>query len=164
MSKRFSLWAIVALLSLFANGALLYIIVIGGNTEQMGGAADPRTAIVLTESERALVLTEMRGFLAAVQSINTALAANDMAAAAQSAQAAGAAAAQAVPVTLMGKLPLQFKQLGMSTHQGFDQFAMDARDLGDARYSLQQLGQLINNCVACHATFQLRAAPSGAKM
>jgi len=64
----------------------------------------------------------------------------------------------------MAKLPLQFKALGMSTHKGFDQIAMDAHDLGDAKHSLQQLGQLMNNCVACHATYQLRSAPSRQKV
>jgi hypothetical protein len=156
---RFSWWTIITLLSLLANGVLLYILVIGGKTTQMSGTDDTRTAIVLNDSERALILTEMRGFLSAVQNMNNALAANDMTTVASSAQAVGSAAAQGVPVTLMTKLPLQFKELGLATHKGFDQLAMDARDLGDAKQSLQQLGQLMNNCVACHATYQLRSAP-----
>jgi len=161
---RFPWWPALALFSLLANGILLYILVIGGKTEQMSGAQDPRTAIVLTESERDLVLTEMRGFLSAVQSMNSALAADDMETVASSAKAMGQAAAQGVPVSLMTKLPLQFKELGLATHKGFDQIAMDARDLGDAKQSLQQLGQLMNNCVACHATYQLRSAPPPQKV
>ncbi|HEY0721797.1 MAG TPA: hypothetical protein VGE50_11160 [Gammaproteobacteria bacterium] len=160
MSKlRFSWWAAVALLSLILNGALLYTFLIAGKTEQNAEAADPRTAIILNDDERALVLTEMRAFLSAVQTMNTALAAGDLAQVEKSALSVGQAAAQTVPPALMAKLPMQFKQLGLSTHQGFDQLAMDARDLGDSQHTLQQLGQLMNNCVACHATFQLRALP-----
>ena len=62
-----------------------------------------------------------------------------------------------VPVELMAKLPLQFKQLGLATHEGFDQIALDAKDLSDPQHSLQQLSQLMANCVACHSTYQLRA-------
>ncbi len=157
---RFSWWAPVALLSLAANAFLAYTFVIAGKTEQNPTAADTRTAIVLTDSERALVLAEMRGFLTAVQSMNNALATGDMAQVEQSARSVGRAAAQEVPPALMAKLPLQFKELGLSTHQGFDQIAMDAHDLADAKHSQQQLGRLMNNCVACHATFQLHASPA----
>jgi len=161
MSKpRFSWWAPVALISLVLNGALIYFFLIAGKTEQNAAAADARTAIILNEDERALVLAEMRGFLSAVQTMNTALATDDLAQVEKSARSVGRAAAQEVPPALMAKLPLQFKQLGMSTHQGFDQIAMDARDLGDRQHTQQQLGQLMNNCVACHATFQLKAIPA----
>jgi len=158
--SRFSWWAVVALASLVLNGALLYLILIAGKTEQDATAADPRMAILLNEDERALVLTEMRGFLSAVQNMNSALAEGDMKQVEMSARSVGQAAAQQVPATLMAKLPLQFKQLGLSTHQGFDQIAMDAGDLADNTHTLHQLGQLMNNCVACHATFQLKTSPA----
>ena len=160
IKPRISLWAAVAILSLVLNGGLIYLLLIAGKTEQNVTAADPRTTVILDEGERALVLAEMRAFLSAVQAMNSALAAGDLAEVEKSARSVGQAAAQGVPVSLMTKLPMQFKQLGLSTHQGFDQIAMDARDIADAKHSLQQVGQLLNNCVACHATYQLQAVPA----
>ena len=145
----------LAVLLLAGNLALVYLFVIRGNTVTTSGS-DTRTAIVLAESERSLVLTEMRQFLSAVQVINGAIADRDMERVASTAHGVGRSAAQAVPLELMSKLPLQFKQLGLSTHEGFDQIALDARDLGDPQHTLQQLSHLMANCVACHATYQLR--------
>ena len=62
-----------------------------------------------------------------------------------------------VPASLMGKLPLGFKQLGFDTHSRFDQLALDAESLGDAGQSLAALGELMANCVACHAAFRIDA-------
>lgn len=121
-------------------------------------AADARKVIVLADAERALILTEMRQFLGAVQVITAALAEEDFERAAEAAHGLGLAAAQEVPASVTAKLPMEFKRLGRSTHAGFDRVALDARELGDAQHSLEQLGALLGNCVACHATFQLRGA------
>jgi cytochrome c556 len=58
----------------------------------------------------------------------------------------------------MKKLPLDFKQLGMGTHKAFDQLAIDAKDLGDKQQTIEQLGQLMNNCVACHKLYRIDLA------
>jgi hypothetical protein len=75
---------------------------------------------------------------------------------AKAARSVGRTAAQAVPGSLMGKLPIEFKQLGHATHGSFDQLAMDAEQLGDPGHALEQLSGLLNNCVACHATYQIK--------
>jgi hypothetical protein len=111
---------------------------------------------LLDEGERELVLSEMRMFLSATQQITAAIHAEDMAQVAKAARGVGRAAAQAVPGTLMGKLPGEFKQLGLATHSAFDQLALDAEQLGDPAYALEQLSGLMNNCVACHAAYQIR--------
>ncbi len=67
------------------------------------------------------------------------------------------AAQEAVPSSIAGKLPLQFKQLGADTHRQFDTLALDAEQLGDPQHTLQQMGKLMNNCIACHATYRLEA-------
>jgi len=146
----------VVALSLLVNIALIYKFIISGETIEI---VDQRTAIVLDSSERELVLSEMRLFLAAVQSLSSAISSDDMASAAAAARSVGGAAAQGVPGSLMAKLPLEFKKLGMATHKAFDQMAMDAADLGDREHTLQQLSSLLNNCVACHASYQITLTP-----
>ena len=39
----------------------------------------------------------------------------------------------------------------------FDQLALDADQLGDRDHVLEQLGVLMNNCIACHAQYRLEA-------
>ncbi len=146
----------LALLLVLGLGVLGYKLIVVGDTRP---AADGRTAILLSPGERDLVLTEMRAFLQAVQGIVQAVGAGDPAAAAQAARAVGAAAAAEVPVSLMAKLPLGFKQLGMATHGAFDQLALDAESLGDLGHTQGQLAALLGNCVACHATFRIDPEP-----
>lgn len=138
---------------LLALAAVLYKFIVVGETVHV--AEDPRGAIVLEPAERALVLTEMRGFLTAVQKITDAVVRNDAKAIAAAAKPMGMAAAGGVPASLAAKLPLEFKQLGQSVHQDFDRIALDAEAMGDARHSLTQLGETLGKCVACHAMYQI---------
>lgn len=124
-------------------------------------ASDGRTAILLDAGERDLVLAEMRAFLESIQQISSAVAADDMPAIREAAQRVGAAAQQAVPATLVGKLPLEFKTLGFDTHQRFDQLALDAAELGDKTHALRQLSELMLNCVGCHAAYRIDTPANG---
>ncbi len=142
-----------------AVAALLYTFVIKGQTTA-GSEHDPRTALVLEESERALVLTEMRAFLAALQQITLAATKDDMNGVAAAARKVGRAAQGEVPVSLMKKLPAGFKKLGFATHQAFDQLALDAESLGDREQVLEAMGTLMGNCVGCHAAYQITTAKS----
>jgi cytochrome c556 len=78
-----------------------------------------------------------------------------MAEVAKQAKSVGFAAQEGVPTSLMKKLPMEFKKLGMGTHKAFDQLAMDAADLGDKGQVLKQLGELMQRCVACHAIYRI---------
>jgi mono/diheme cytochrome c family protein len=102
-----------------------------------------------------MILAEMRAFLASVQQVTAGISENDLQRVAEHARKSGKAAQAAVPGTLMGKLPMQFKQLGLDTHTKFDQLAMDVEDLGDANHALAQLSTLMQNCVACHAAYRI---------
>ena len=123
-----------------------------GNTAP---ATDGRTAVILRDSERDLVLTEMRGMLLAVRGVAEGLAGNQRAEIAQAARDGGGGAMRDVPVSLMAKLPLEFKEMGMAMHAGFDALA-SAADQGEATDKLLGLltGQL-NQCVACHQSFRI---------
>ncbi len=143
---------ILSLLLLLTVGALTYTFVIKGETV---AASDGRQAIMLPEGERDLVLSEMRAFLEAVQGIITASNKDDMGAVEKHAKAVGFAAQKGVPASLMKKLPLAFKKLGMGTHKAFDQLAMDASSLGDKSQVMESLGILMQNCIACHAAYRI---------
>lgn len=153
--KKTTWLGLLLTLSVVLNGTLIYRFIIAGSALEI---TDQRTAIVLEEPERELVLAEMRMFLAAVQGITQAIHQENMGEVAAKARAVGSAAAGEVPASLMGKLPLEFKQLGLSTHQSFDTIAMDAESLGDGPHAMEQLGKLLNNCISCHATYQIRTA------
>jgi len=141
---------ILLLLMIIAGGT--YKFIFQGNVSK---SSDGRTSILLSADERDLVLAEMRLFLISVQKINTAIAEDNMPLAAEAARKVGKAAQGEVPGTLIGKLPLLFKQLGFATHSKFDQLAMDLEDLGDANHSLSQLSALMHNCVTCHETYRI---------
>ena len=145
-------WLITGILIL-AIVAMGYKFMIAGS---VAPASDGREALILEPAERDLVLTEMRMFLSSVQKITRALTEEDMETVVKAAREVGLAAQQAVPGSLMGKLPLAFKKLGFDTHKKFDALALDAEQLGDPNHALQQLSTLMNNCVACHSTYQIQ--------
>ncbi len=148
-------WVLVVLL-LLLNGGLVYKFMFQGS---VGAASDGRTAIYLEQSERDLVLTEMRAFLSSVQQITSGMSKDNMQQVVQSAHQVGMATAGQVPGSLMGKLPMGFKSLGMDTHKKFDQLALDATELGQKDLVAEQLAELMQNCLACHEAYRLEVEP-----
>jgi hypothetical protein len=119
---------------------------------------DGRTAISLTEEETAFVRKEMRGLLASVQEMLDAAAAGDRERLVSAARHAGMNGPEKdhIPLALAVKLPMEFKQLGLSTHRAFDAIAADAPAQDLAPFAARRLGETMNNCTACHSTFRLR--------
>lgn len=150
--------AIIVLL-LVVIGGLVYTFVVAGSTQP---AADGRVAIVLDPAERALMLREMREFVAGVERVTGALARDDMPAVAAAARAVGSAKARDVPVGMLGKLPLEFKTLAFATHRGFDAIAAAADAGATSRQTLTALSELLGQCVTCHARYALAPPPSTA--
>jgi len=116
---------------------------------------DGRTVVRLAPVERDFVLSEMRGMLIAVQDISAALAKADPEAAARAARAAGGDSVGGVPVSLMTKLPLEFKQNGMAMHGSFDEFSTAANRGENQRQLTGRLSALLGGCVACHQAFRI---------
>jgi hypothetical protein len=116
---------------------------------------DSRTVIYMDDAGRDLVLAEMRMFLEGVQQITAGLAGENLDAAIAAARGLGLGAMGDVPPAVMQQLPLEFRQLGRSTHADFDQIAMDLETLGDRQHALRQLGDTLGKCVACHATWRI---------
>lgn len=149
-------WIIVVLLIGVMLGIVYKFMVQGSVTD----SSDGRVSIQLNGAERDLVLSEMRMFLSSIQTMTENLPKGNMAAVVTAARTVGRAAQQAVPASLMGKLPMEFKQLGFDTHTKFDQLALDAEQMGDSEQVLVQMGTLMQNCVACHAAYRIDTVPT----
>lgn len=147
-------WVVIAAL-LLAIAAVAYKFIIAGSTLP---GADGRIAIRVEPGERALMLREMRGFVAGLQRIDDALARGDMQGVAAASRALGTGEAHDVPVALLGKLPLDFKKLAFGVHGGFDAIADDAQRTGDPKRTLGQLSDILQKCTACHERYQVDSA------
>jgi len=148
-------YAQIALLLWLATVAVFAWFFIRGITV---AGTDGRSAIVLQPGERDLVLTEMRGLLVATQQILEGANQGDMQRISKAAHAAGMAGAADVNPVLMAKLPIEFKQLGMSVHQEMDDIAKAAEGGKSSAEILQMASSTLNKCVACHAAWQIKSS------
>lgn len=153
--NRVYLAAIVVLLLIIA--AMAYKFVVVGSTQK---AEDGRIAVLLEPGERNLVLREMRAFVESLQLMSDALSKDDMKGVAKAARTMGMARSQDVPLAMVGKLPLEFKKLAFSVHGQFDAIADDAETIGTTKHTLGQLSEVLQKCVACHNSYQLKAPTS----
>jgi len=147
----------LALLSLalwLATVATFAWFFVRGNT---AAGTDNRTAIMLQPAERDLVLGEMRLLLTATHGVLQGVNANDMKQVAAAARSAGMGAAVDVNPALMAKLPLPFKELGMTVHHSMDDIAAAAENGKPAPELLGMLTDTMSSCIACHASWQLQA-------
>lgn len=146
--------ALIAILLWVATIAVFAWFFIRGNTV---AGSDNRTAVVLGAGERNLILSEMRGLLAGTHDILDGINHNDPKQIAQAARSIGMGSAADVNPALMAKLPMPFKQLGMSVHHDMDDLAQ-AAESGKSMPELQSmLTNTVAKCVACHAAWQLKA-------
>ncbi|MBI5625741.1 MAG: hypothetical protein HY935_00825 [Nitrosomonadales bacterium] len=145
----------IALLLWIATVAVFAWFFIRGNTT---AGTDGRTAVVLQASERDLILSEMRGLLASTQGILEGANQGDMQRIAKAASSAGMAAAADVNPALMAKLPIEFKQLGLSVHSDMDEIAKAAESGKPVPELLKMASNTLTKCVGCHAAWQLKAA------
>ncbi|HTN92951.1 MAG TPA: hypothetical protein VMJ33_00055 [Gallionella sp.] len=118
---------------------------------------DDRTVISLHPEERELVLSEMRGLLAATQGILEGANQNDMPRVIAAARAAGMVGTADINMALMAKLPLEFKAMGMEIHHDMDSIAKAAEDGKSSAELLKMTSGTLSKCVACHAVWQIRS-------
>jgi len=119
---------------------------------------DGRMQIVLAPAERDLILGEMRMLLKAVHGVVTGLAGQDQEAdrtqIEQAARSAGMGMAADVNPALMAKLPLPFKQMGMSIHQDMDALADAIVKKETPQQILQRLSNMTSRCTVCHDMYR----------
>lgn len=123
-----------------------------GNTEL---STDNRRSIQLAPAEKDVVLGEMRQVLLALNGTLKALGEENFKEASIAASKAGKGMAVDINPMIMAKLPLEFKNLGMSMHGDFDQLSIDLANGLDSKKAVQRLGEITNKCIACHATYRL---------
>lgn len=122
---------------------------------------DGRMQIVLAPTERDLILGEMRMLLKAVHGVVTGLAGQDQEAdrtqIEQAARSAGMGMAADVNPALMAKLPLPFKQMGMSIHKDMDALADAIVQKETPQQILQRLSSITARCTTCHDLYRFSA-------
>jgi hypothetical protein len=150
-------WTLILILAL-GLGLMAYTFLIRGNVEML---EDGRTAVLLTADERTRVLGEMRGLLETVQTVIVAATEGDMQTIAEASTRAGMAAAEGESPQLIGKLPLEFKTLGLGTHAAFDDLAELAGTTDEPMVVIEELGAIMNNCVFCHQNYRLGIEDTG---
>ena len=153
---RLSILLNIVLAGVIAAGAYLFFV--KGKTSV---STDGRTAVMLTAEERDHVLTDMRGLLENVQGLLAALGKGDMQAVAEHARNNGFSNHKMPPVSLMTKMPAEFRALGDPMHSGFDDIAIEAEGIGDHDVIVQKLGAVLQVCTTCHATYTLKVEGSG---
>ena len=146
-------WTLL-LTALIAAVVGVFMIASGNKTTP---ATDGRQVIWLESQQRDLVLAEMRTFVTSLRDINQALGTDDSALFQEAALRVGLEAQVGVPLDLMKALPLPFKKMGMETHKKFDVLAANAEQGASNKELLLELSQLMNNCIACHAAYQLQS-------
>ena len=119
---------------------------------------DGRMQILLAPAERDLVLGEMRMLLKAVHGVVTGLAGQDQEVdrtqIEQAARSLGMDMAADVNPTLMAKLPLPFKLMGMSIHRDMDALADAVAQKETQQQILQRLSSMTARCKTCHDLYR----------
>ncbi len=151
--------AIIAAL-VIALGGVIYMFGLRGQVRE---SDDGRTAVLLSAGERNLVLSEMRGFLEAVQEIAEALPQGDMKTVAEAAARVGRVDLNDLPASLLRKLPGEVKRLGLDTHYKFHQLGKDVKNGLAKEKVLPRLAGIMTNCVGCHAGYRLDLEPGAGK-
>ncbi len=118
-------------------------------------AEDGRQAISLTADEVSHIRSDMRLFLTAIQRITQGIAEDDMALVGEVAQMIGSDQNRAAPITLMAKLPPEFRKLDFALHGDFEAIATQAK-ADDNSALLGLLSNMLQRCNTCHESFTLK--------
>lgn len=114
---------------------------------------DSRNLIVLRPKERALMLEDMRNYLAGIRQLTAALAKEDRDATVKAARSMGKIAIYEMkPVITPSQLP-RFRQLAVKVHDDFEAFAADAAAGKPALELLGDLSRAMHQCVKCHESY-----------
>jgi cytochrome c556 len=121
--------------------------------------SDGRTEILLAAAERDQILAEMRLLLKAVDGIVRGLGepTRDVKQMEETARAVGMHMAADTEPAIMAKLPLPFKQMGMSIHQDMDDLADAIVQNETPQQLLKRLSSMTARCTACHDMYRFSA-------
>lgn len=129
-----------------------------GDAKQTG--ADTRIIVAFPEPMRLHTLANMRDHLVSLQRIDAALAKGDYEQAADIAETRlGMTSLEAHDAAHLAPfMPKGMQEMGTSMHRAASRFAVEAQNAAvanDLRPALAALGSVMEQCVACHATYRL---------
>ncbi len=150
MKAQIGLVAVVLWVVTIAAGAWMFI---QGATKP---GTDGRTEILLDPSERDLILGEMRQLLKGVDGVVRGLGEPqpDLKQMEGAARAVGIKMAADTSPAIMVKLPLPFKQMGMSIHKDMDALADAIVQKETPQQILQRLSSMTARCTTCHDLYR----------
>ncbi len=102
----------------------------------------------------------MRGLLTSVNGILIGLDANDkkkMIESARSAGMSGHSNVEAGHKSIMLKLPMEFKKMGMGLHKDFDNLAEIIESGATDKEIVKKLANISGQCIQCHSGFRFSA-------
>ena len=122
--------------------------------------SDGRTEILLASVERDHILAEMRQLLKAVDGVVRGLGEPqpDVKQMEETARGVGMKMAADTEPAIMAKLPLPFKQMGMSIHKDMDALADAIVQNETSQQILQRLSSMTARCTACHDMYRFKAS------
>jgi hypothetical protein len=116
--------------------------------------SDSRINLKLTAEERVEFLAEMRNMLSSIQGVMQGIGEADRERIAAAARQSGNRMARATPAAVRAKLPKSFQELGGPTHMMFEELAVRS-ETDDMDSLARDAAMLMNQCMACHATFRV---------
>lgn len=151
-----SRWCMAVFVLWVATLAVLGWLFIKGLTAE---GSDGRTEILLATAERDQILAEMRQLLKAVDGVVRELGEPkpDLKLMEAAARAVGMHMAADTEPAIMAKLPLPFKQMGMSIHQDMDSLADAIVQNESPQQILLRLSSMTARCTACHDMYRFSA-------
>lgn len=146
-------WGLAAILVWILTIAIFGFRFVKGSTTQ---SDDGRTAVLLSPSEKSLILFEMRGMLDSVRGVLQGVNQDDMTLVAEAARKSGTAHMADLDPRLMLKLPVAFKAAGVGAHDYFEEVALAADKGATKEEILEMLATQLDTCVTCHAAYRLQ--------
>jgi hypothetical protein len=136
--------------------AILLAMTLACTTSHADGVrpADARINLNLTPEERAVFLADMRNMLASIQGVMQGIGESDRERIAAAARQSGNRMARATPASIRAKTPQAFRDIGGPTHMLFEELAVRAQT-DDMDSLTRDTANLMNQCMACHATFRV---------
>lgn len=152
-----SRWCMVAVVLWIMTIAVLGWFFVKGLTAK---GSDGRTEILLAAAERDHILAEMRQLLKAVDGVVRELGEPkpDLKQMEAAAREVGMHMAADTEPAIMAKLPLPFKQMGMSIHKDMDALADAVVQRETSQQLLKRLASMTARCTACHDMYRFKAS------
>jgi len=110
---------------------------------------------LLDAPERLYILGEMRALLGHMQALTSAIANDDMDKVIEIAKTLVDDSSGKTPTRIIAKMPLSFKKISINIHAGFKQLLAESIEKRDSKLALKQVSNIMQNCLACHASHSL---------